>query len=400
MTQTSVFPWFVAGLIILGFSQCSDPRSEPPSSAESDWYQINFGINDSVVISAYAQGDPGNLTLRNYGENINLETLENGSYRIPVFGGLFQGKWNDKGVFNGRWLDKTKEPFEQTALTIQPGAPPLCLKKTPLVPDEIYGLTFTKEGSPSWYGQLVVKKDGESALATVRTDTGDLRYFGGTKDADDSYRIQTFDGAHLYRMDLTFDDDIVNGFFHSSSGYKATISGKRLGKMPLIDPLRIKATGPLDFTVVVDRDSTVERWTAERFQGTVTLIDLMGTWCPNCMDEARMLKDLKSEFPKIQIASVAFERKPNPRSVFEKFNQYQEDLGVDWPIVYGGPAKKKETSYKMHFLSGFESFPTTLILNPAGEIIYVHSGFNGPATGEAYEKEKQFFRAAIRSLGG
>ena len=400
MTKAYVFPWFAAGFIILGFMGCSEPHSHPSSTAESDWYQINFGINDSVVISAYAQGNHESLKLRNYGENIALETQENGSYRIPVFDGLFQGEWNEKGVFHGRWLDKSREPFEQTPITIQPGVPPICLEEPPVATEEIYGLTFAKEGSASWFGQLVVKKDDKSALATVRTDTGDLRYFGAEKDGEDLYKFQTFDGAHLYRMDLTFNEKGVNGLFHSSSGYKASISGKKLGKMPLTDPLRVQAQGPLDFTVVVDRDSTVERWTAERFQGAVTLIDLMGTWCPNCMDEARMLKELKSEFPGIQIASVAFERKSNPRYVFKKFNQYQEDLGVDWPMVYGGPAKKKETSYKMHFLSGFESFPTTLILNPEGEIAYVHSGFNGPATGEAYEKEKQFFRAAIRSLGG
>ena len=168
--------------------------------------------------------------------------------------------------------------------------------------------------------------------------------------------------------------------------------------IPVTNPMRIQATGPMEFTVVTDQDSTVTTWSGEMFKGEVTIIDLMGTWCPNCMDAARMFKELRTEFPNLQVASVAFETRSNPRAVFSRFESYKADLGIDWPMVYGGPAKKKETSYKMHFLTGFESFPTTLILDKEGNIAYVHTGFNGPATGEAHAKERQFFRAAIRSL--
>jgi thiol-disulfide isomerase/thioredoxin len=384
-------------IIPMGFIACGDVALPDDHQVEGQCYAMTFALNDSTQAVIYAEGNPDSLVVQNNGEDIALIKTGEGKYRIPVFDGVIRGAWSADQVFQGEWIDKMSDPFRQISLTIEPTNSPLLPIETTEAIETIYGLNFEPEGGPVWQGQLVLQEDDNRCSATIRTGTGDLRYLGGTASAE-SIELTTFDGAHLYKFDIQRDGDDLTGYFHSHTGYKSSIQGKRLGRMPVTDPMRIQATGPMSFTVVTDQDSTVATWTGDDFKGNVTIIDLMGTWCPNCMDAARMIKELQEEFPNLQVASVAFETRSNPRAVFSRFETYKADLGIAWPMVYGGPAKKKETGYKMNFLTGFESFPTTLILDKAGNIAYVHTGFNGPATGDAHTREQQFFRAAIRSL--
>lgn len=396
MTKSIVHVLSIA-FVLTGLIACGDADMPNGATATSNAYAMTFAVNDSTEVVVYAEGTHDDLVVKNNGEDIPLIQTGEGKYRVPVFDGIIQGIWSEDGTFQGEWIDKMSEPFRQTPLTVQPTTSPLAISRELNSEELIYTLVFQSDEGATWQGQLLLREYNGLASATVRTDTGDLRYLGGSSDGE-KMELTTFDGAHLYRMDIERNGDDLTGYFHSHTGYKATILGHRLGRMPVTNPMRIQATGPMEFTVVTDQDSTVTTWSGEMFKGEVTIIDLMGTWCPNCMDAARMFKELRTEFPNLQVASVAFETRSNPRAVFSRFESYKADLGIDWPMVYGGPAKKKETSYKMHFLTGFESFPTTLILDKEGNIAYVHTGFNGPATGEAHAKERQFFRAAIRSL--
>lgn len=398
----AIFGSILGWVLLTGLVACGEPSSPAAQgNGEKDrvWYSMEFFLNDSVRAQAYLHGNPSNLSIINGRETIELERINSSSYRIPVFDGIIAGSWNaDSSQFLGAWTDKLQSPQVDTRFVLNaiPEAPGFT-KVSESAPETFFSGTFINSESGSWNGSFVIQTEGDNVIATVKTGTGDLRHLYGTVQSD-HFSLSTFDGAHLYALEFDRTGESIAGNFHSFSGYTAEITGTRLARAPTANPLRIQATGDLEFTVVVDADSTVENWTAEKFAGSVTLIDLMGTWCPNCMDASRLMIDLKQQFPELQLASVAFERQSNPTQVFERFDRYKADMGITWPMVYGGPAKKKETSYKMNFLTGFESFPTTLILDKQGKIAYVHTGFNGPATGNAYLQEQKFFKAAIGSL--
>jgi hypothetical protein len=44
-------------------------------------------------------------------------------------------------------------------------------------------------------------------------------------------------------------------------------------------------------------------------------------------------------------------------------------------------------TYTIPQLVRLKAFPTTLLLDAGGRIRYVHTGFNGPATGSAFERQ-------------
>jgi hypothetical protein len=66
--------------------------------------------------------------------------------------------------------------------------------------------------------------------------------------------------------------------------------------------------------------------------------------------------------------------------------------------LVGGEASKKVASEKFKQLSGISSFPTTLFIGKSGVIEKIHTGFNGPGTGELYLNFKQETERFVKNL--
>ena len=129
----------------------------------------------------------------------------------------------------------------------------------------------------------------------------------------------------------------------------------------------------------------------------ITAIQILGTWCPNCMDESRYYAS--TLFPKyknkgLAIVGLAFEYKGSDSLIESRISRFKNDLGIQYPIVKAGNASKTEASDLFPQLSKIISFPSTIFLNQKGEILRVHTGFYGPGTGkyfEEYVKETEAF---------
>lgn len=66
----------------------------------------------------------------------------------------------------------------------------------------------------------------------------------------------------------------------------------------------------VDFTGV-NKSGVKEWWTRERVRREgkkLLVVDVMGTWCPNCLDEGRLMVELVESYPDVLFLSVAFER--------------------------------------------------------------------------------------------
>ena len=107
------------------------------------------------------------------------------------------------------------------------------------------------------------------------------------------------------------------------------------------------------------------------------------------MDEVRLLSALPMEHA--DQLSVAFERPDSAVEAYDRLNDFRAEMGVDWDVVLGGKASKQVAADAFPFLDRIISFPTTLFIQHDGTV-HVHSGFNGPATGAAYEEEVAAFK--------
>jgi thiol-disulfide isomerase/thioredoxin len=132
------------------------------------------------------------------------------------------------------------------------------------------------------------------------------------------------------------------------------------------------------------------RSTDGRFKGKPLIVDIMGTWCHNCQDEAPLLQDLQTQYGKagLQVVGISFE--VNDDAVLGKKNLqlYQERLGVTYTLLFCGSIDDSNVKRRLRSqLNNFFAYPTTLFIGRDGKVKAIHSGFKGPGTGAEFQSQ-------------
>jgi hypothetical protein len=128
----------------------------------------------------------------------------------------------------------------------------------------------------------------------------------------------------------------------------------------------------------------------------------MGTWCTNCLDETRFYVDFVKNNPDLdlQIVGLAFEYAKTEEKAFEGIQRLKEREGVPYPILLAqyGTSNKQKANEKLPMLNHILSYPTTIYMDKNGQVRKIHTGFNGPATGEKFVEFKDEFNKTIQEL--
>ena len=96
--------------------------------------------------------------------------------------------------------------------------------------------------------------------------------------------------------------------------------------------------------------------------------------------------------------SIGFEYGSSRRDQRKKLKRFVKRAKIPYPVYLGGKASKKLASQLFPMLNEISSFPTTLFVNIEGEIIHIHTGFNGPGTGIYFEDYKNETERLIEKL--
>ncbi len=126
----------------------------------------------------------------------------------------------------------------------------------------------------------------------------------------------------------------------------------------------------------------------------------MGTWCPNCHDEAVLLRDLKARYRDrgLEVVALTWEYTDDLERSRRLVAQFVSRHRVNYPILFAGTTKSAAASAPRQQLDGFAGYPTTLYLDRSHRIVRVHSGFDGPATGERHAQLKKEMDKTVREL--
>lgn len=379
---------FTAVLLMLGCSTGENKQDGSPI------YLATFSLDDSTTVDVLVSIRQDDLVFMNGDERVLMRSVSGGGYSVPVFGGALVGEWIGEGaerIWRGDWVDSLRIKEYRVPLEIAP-------IKNKIVRDG------NAENSV-WdtdLGKLKMVQRGDSIAATFLTSTGDYRYQAGEINPETSrFKIGNFDGIHLFSFEGTItQDSITNGVFKSGTHYTTNWSGVR-STTNRVDWIATQAWNPQSnvFIEGVNSGGETEVWTRERLGESgykVLVVDVMGTWCPNCMDEARLLRDLCEDYPEMIVVSMAFERSVG-EDALERIADFKEEMRLPWEVLLGGIANKRIADSTLSFMGGVKSFPTTAFIPIEGDLV-IHSGFSGPATGESYEEEIVFFRSTIESL--
>lgn len=334
----------------------------------------------------------------------NLETGRD-TIRIdfPLYESFIRGEVEEKFI-NGEYVVTTKKNYAiPFSAKHGQGYRFASTKLTPqLDMSGKWSVTFGVEGDDPYpaIGEFV--QAGNHLTGTFLTETGDYRYLEGTVQGD-KFFLSTFDGSHafLFSGKILSDKSLV-GSFRSGTHYRTTWTAKRDEQVKLISPdslTYLKAGyNALTFAFPNTAGETVSL-TDPAYQGKAKIIQIFGTWCPNCRDEANFLVDYlkKNRLPNLIVIGLAFEKHRDFDKASAAVARYQQRLEIPYPMLIAGYYNKKEAAEALPMLNKIISYPTMIFLDNNDKVVKIHTGFSGPAT-SAFADFKTDFDQTVKQI--
>ncbi|MEM7588145.1 MAG: TlpA disulfide reductase family protein [Acidobacteriota bacterium] len=248
-------------------------------------------------------------------------------------------------------------------------------------------------------------QQGDVVTGTFLTPTGDYRFLEGSFE-NGLLRLSTFDGAHAFLFQASLEQDgSLTGDFWSRDTYHATWTARRAeeGEQILPDAWQeVQLTnedGKFAFEFP-DLEGNPLSLADSRFAGKVVLVNIFGSWCPNCNDEAPLLAQWYREYQDqgLEIVGLAYEFSGDPERDRVVVGKFAERHGIEYPLLLAGISDKAAAGATLPDLTAVLSYPTTVFIGRDGKVRRIHSGFSGPGTGDHYDKLVAKLESTIEEL--
>ena len=371
---------------------CTSSKNYNKAVKESQWL-LKLHLNDSTDLPiAMKMGVQANsIYIENGDEKIacQVKKLTNDSiqFALPVFDQEFLGVFTSDTSIVGSWFNYAKAPdysipFTATENHIKPN-------KNSFNITGKWQTEFSAATADAFKAIGIFTVMNSKTVGSFITETGDFRYLQGNI-IDNKLNLACLDGSHafLFTADVLNDSTIANGKFYSGKHYQTTWYAKKDSTASLKNPYEISRVDTMvDFTFTATTvDSLSYKFTTDSIKDKVTIVQILGTWCPNCMDESRYYQKLINQYgaDNLHFIGVAFENGNSHEEYVENINRFTNSLKLTYPVMYAGRASKKVASEVFPMLNEVVSFPTSIIFNKKGKIEAVHTGFYGPGTGDYF----------------
>lgn len=401
-------PFFLSVLLI---ASCTGTNDANKVLKEGIWrveMELNGPISPFIAEIEMIGEDDRRMVIRNAAEEIVVNDVEvrNDSIfiRMPHYDTEFRGAIRSSEMISGQWTDHTKGANYRIPFTAVAGA----TDRFPLgtVQGDISGSweTHFNEGDPKGYNAIgVFEQDTEGhTTGTFMTETGDYRYLEGVVDGD-SLKLSSFDGARSLLFKAEILGDSMTGRFWSGTHWEEPWYAVRDPEYTLRDPdsLTFLKEGytKADFEFP-DLEGTMVSTTDDRFKNKPLVIQVMGSWCPNCIDETRFLNELHSTYNSrgLEVIAIAFEKHKDQAKAINALKRFRDALDVEYPILYAGLASKEVAAEKLPFLDHVMSYPTTIYVDRNGSVRRIRTGYYGPGTGEQHTIHRKQVETLVEQL--
>ena len=395
-------------MIAILFS-CSKEATLKP--LEKGLYRVALEIQDNEELPFIINVTSANsLEIHNAKEIILVDeiTYKNDSVYIqtPVFEGYIVAKITEKG-FEGSFIKESLDRIVPIKAEKNNGNRfSLKENKNSAKMNGVWETVFSQDSEKDRYiAKGVFNQDGQKITGTFRTTTGDYRYLEGVINGND-FKLSTFDGAHAFLFKGTISGTKMNGFFYSGNHWKEPFTATKNDSYELPDENTLtyikEGYETFDFSFP-DKNGKLFSLKDKRFENKVVIVQLMGTWCPNCLDESKYYSKFSQENKgkDIEFIALAFEVAKTEEIAFQRINRLKNRLKITYPIVlaqFGNVADKVLAQEKLPMLNHIISYPTSIFIDKKGLVRKIHTGFNGPATGKNYLDFKIEFENFVAKL--
>jgi len=256
-----------------------------------------------------------------------------------------------------------------------------------------------------YYGIGEFKQVENKLTGTFMTETGDYRFLEGEVQ-DNKVYLSVFDGAHafLYEAKINANDSTMIGSFRSGKHYKTVWEAKKNENAKLKNPNDLtflkEGYDKIEFSFP-NSDGKMISLEDEKYQGKAKIIQIFGTWCPNCRDETNFLKEYLSnnKHTDLEIIGLAFEKHRELDKAKASVKRYKDKLNLPYEMLIAGYSNKKEAAKSLPMLNHILSYPTMIFIDKNDKVTKIHTGFNGPATSE-FENYKKEFEENVQEILG
>ena len=309
------------------------------------------------------------------------------TFSFSEYGAEMRGTWDGKEL-KGEYLRHRAAGTKSFPFSASPDLPDVRPSQT--VPTGNYQVLFEdqtpeeattiatiwQEGPASYYGTFIAP-DGDYGLLEGRP-------------IQDGFQLHRFTGWQGIAIELKRVGESWTGKFHAAHNDKpqpfklqprtdsASAEPKQVRMKNPNDPFAFACTSLMGETV---------RNTDERFKGKALAVDIMGTWCHNCMDESPVLEDLYKQYRKdgFEVVGLSFEIKDDAELARKNLTLFRDRYKLTYPLLYCGSVDDANVEKQLKSqIENFFAYPTTLFSDKKGKVQTIHWGFQGPGTGDRY----------------
>jgi len=269
-----------------------------------------------------------------------------------------------------------------------------------------WAVSFEGDKSVPYPSVAEFKQTGNKLTGTILTPTGDYRYLEGIVSGN-QIKLSTFDGGHAFLFTATVSNNktISNGQFYSGKTFKESWHAVKKAKAKVNAAAAAMAMKPgeekLNFAFP-DLDGMTVSINDERFKNKVAIVQIMGSWCPNCMDETAFLSEYYNNNKQrgVEVISLAYEYSTDFERSVKSVKKFQQRFNVQYPMLITGVSVSDSlrTEKTLPQVTAIKFFPSSIIIDKKGMVRKFDTGFVGPGTGKYHEAYSKAFYAFIDEL--
>ena len=326
--------------------------------------------------------------------------------KLPVYDSEIKGLYYPDSAISGYWYNYAKGTGYKIPFRAEYGT----AIRFPLSPydslssvEGIWEVIFNPNTEETYMAIGKFEQKGTRLCGTFLTEKGDYRYLEGAV-ADNNLSLSCFDGAHAFLFKAKLNEqNRLEGTFWSGIHCKENWVAKRNENFELQNPDSLtflkKGYDKLAFSFP-DLAGKMVSLSDDKYKSKVVVVQIMGSWCPNCADETAFLAGIYDKYREngLEVIALAYERTAGFQKAKDNVQRHKAHFKAQYDFLIAGTSNKEKAAETLPMLNRLLSYPTTIFIDKNQNVRRIHTGFYGPGTGGRYNMFVEDFTAYIEKL--
>jgi thiol-disulfide isomerase/thioredoxin len=263
--------------------------------------------------------------------------------------------------------------------------------------------TDTAKGEKAW--RLIVQQKPAGVYATILRIDGDTGTIHGAWDGS-SFNLSRFAGERPTALKIIPQPNGELALILTDTASRKELkavrpaAARQAGLGAPADPTRHtsvqNAADTFHFSGA-DLDGKPMSNADPRFKGKVVLLNIMGSWCPNCHDEAPFLAELDAKYRSkgLRVVGLDFEG-PDQVHDLSRLKAFIARYGLKYTVLVGG--ERSEVNAKLPQAVNLNAWPTSFFIGRDGKVHSTHVGFPSRGSGQFDKQARADITREIETL--